>query len=132
MVGRFFHRKEAAETAIKHPADGEDKAPLLVEPLADVAASQQKPAKASEKAMLPDFVAIRVDLHRYLLDKINLGILDTMEENALRTLEQEAERKISSEEKVQADTEKKRADVKKATHKGKIREPEEKNEDRAS
>ena len=58
--------------------------------------------------------------------------LDTMEENALRTLEQEAERKISGEEKVQADTEKKRADVKKATHKGKIREPEEKNEDRAS
>lgn len=58
--------------------------------------------------------------------------LDTMEENALRTLEQEAERKINGEEKVQADTEKKRADVKKATHKGKIREPEEKNEDRAS
>jgi len=58
--------------------------------------------------------------------------LDTMEENVLRTLEQEAERKISGEEKVQADTEKKRADVKKATHKGKIREPEEKNEDRAS
>jgi len=83
MVGRFFHRKEAAETAIKHPADGEDKAPLLVEPLADVAASQQKPAKASEKAMLPDFVAICVDLHRYLLDKINLGILDTMEEKEI-------------------------------------------------
>jgi F-type H+-transporting ATPase subunit b len=58
--------------------------------------------------------------------------LDTMEENALRTLEQEAERKISGEEKVQADTEKKGADVKKATHKGKIREPEETNEDRAS
>jgi len=58
--------------------------------------------------------------------------LDTMEENALRTLEQEAERKISGEEKVQADTEKKRADVKKATHKGKIREPEKTNEDRAS
>jgi F-type H+-transporting ATPase subunit b len=58
--------------------------------------------------------------------------LDTMEENALRTLEQEAERKISGEEKVQVDTEKKRADVKKATHKGKIREPEETNEDRAS
>jgi F-type H+-transporting ATPase subunit b len=58
--------------------------------------------------------------------------LDTMEENALRTLEQEAERKINGEEKVKADTEKKRADVKKATHKGKIREPEETNEDRAS
>jgi len=58
--------------------------------------------------------------------------LDTMEENVLRTLEQEAERKINGEEKVQADTEKKRADVKKATHKGKIREPEETNEDRAS
>jgi F-type H+-transporting ATPase subunit b len=58
--------------------------------------------------------------------------LDTMEENVLRTLEQEAERKIDGEEKVRADTEKKRADVKKATHKGKIREPEETNEDRAS
>jgi pilus assembly protein CpaF len=33
--------------------------------------------------MLPDFVAIRVDLHRYLLDKINLGILDTMEEKEI-------------------------------------------------
>jgi len=65
--------------------------------------------------------------------------LDTMEENALRTLEQEAERKINGEEKVQADTEKKRADVKnareaerQASHKGKIREPEETNEDRVS
>jgi F-type H+-transporting ATPase subunit b len=58
--------------------------------------------------------------------------LDTMEENALRTLEQEAERKINGEEKLQADTEKKRADVKKATHKGKIREPGETNEDGAS
>lgn len=65
--------------------------------------------------------------------------LDTMEENALHTLEQEAERKINGEEKVQADTEKKRAEVKnareaerQASHKGKIREPEEKNEDRAS
>ena len=65
--------------------------------------------------------------------------LDTMEENALRTLEQEAERKINGEEKVQADTEKKKAEVKnareaerQASHKGKIREPEEKNEDRAS
>lgn len=65
--------------------------------------------------------------------------LDTMEENALRTLEQEAERKINGEEKVQADTEKKRAEGKnareaerQASHKGKIREPEEKNEDGAS
>jgi F-type H+-transporting ATPase subunit b len=65
--------------------------------------------------------------------------LDTMEENALRTLEQEAERKINGEEKVLPDTEKKRADVKnareaerQASHKGKIREPEETNEDGAS
>ena len=58
--------------------------------------------------------------------------LDTMEENALRTLEQEAEKKINGKEKVQVDREKKTADVKKDTHIGKIREPEETNEDRTS
>ena len=63
----------------------------------------------------------------------NLGnYLDTMEENALRALEQEAETKINGEEEVQADTEEKRADVKKDSPKEKIREPEEKNEDRVS
>ena len=58
--------------------------------------------------------------------------LDTMEENALHILEQEAERKINGEERVSSDTERERGDVKQATHKGKIREPEEKDEDRAS
>jgi pilus assembly protein CpaF len=70
MVGRFFRKTDAAtgdvtETDIKKE---------------DVAVVEAEDAK---RAGMPDMVAERVNLHRYLLDKINLTILDSMDQAQL-------------------------------------------------
>lgn len=75
MAGRFFKRNKVEE------------APDRVE---EFARPEEKKKKKSAKAngkdtagALPDFVAERVTLHRFLIDKINLSILDSMEEDEL-------------------------------------------------
>ena len=85
MVGRFFRSVEDNSEAA--PESGEVLQIEEVKPEqekngnAAVLAKPLKPAAAHSK--LPDFVAERVNLHRYLLDKINLGILDTFERDEL-------------------------------------------------
>ena len=75
MVGRFFRSVEDNSEAA--PESGEVLQIEEVKPEqekngnAAVLAKPLKPAAAHSK--LPDFVAERVNLHRYLLDKINLG-----------------------------------------------------------
>lgn len=76
MAGRFFKRNKVEE------------APDRVEEFArpEEKKKKKKSAKANGKdttAGLPDFVAERVTLHRFLIDKINLSILDSMEEDEL-------------------------------------------------
>lgn len=78
MAGRFFRRAETKKAAL-------EKADVLVLKAGGIAGSVAPLHKAggeklSEPAVLPDFVNERVQLHRFLLDKINLSILDTMEE----------------------------------------------------
>ena len=69
MAGRFF-RKAATDTVKVEPAPkAADKQVRKAPP--------PPPAKAKDAQM--DFVNERVTLHRFLLDKINLSILDTME-----------------------------------------------------
>jgi pilus assembly protein CpaF len=64
MAGRFFRKPDDAE--------------------ASVVLDSGRFARAKKpSAALPDFVAERVNLHRYLLDKINLTVLDTMDETEL-------------------------------------------------
>jgi pilus assembly protein CpaF len=70
MVGRFFRQPEIDTST-----------PLVLEPEPKV--NGKAPARAKPKSGLPDFVSERVNLHRYLLDKINLGVLDTMEEEQI-------------------------------------------------
>ncbi len=65
MVGRFFRKTEDGPTA---PMTG----------LAPVTETVAAPAPGG-----PDMVAERVNLHRFLLDKINLTILDSMEDSQL-------------------------------------------------
>lgn len=65
MVGRFFRKTEDGPTA---PMTGTSPAP--------------EPVAAQAKGG-PDMVAERVNLHRFLLDKINLTILDSMEDSQL-------------------------------------------------
>ena len=78
MTGRFFQR-------VTNPASqdtAQDKPLILTnEPASDGAKGNGKPAAKPSSG--PDFVSERVSLHRYLLDKINLGVLDTIEEKEL-------------------------------------------------
>ncbi|MFU8836572.1 CpaF family protein [Roseovarius autotrophicus] len=79
MVGRFFRRTEDDTATTKRSVRGApDKlGPLPREESQPLAA---QPITPNEPA---DFVNERVELHRYLLDMINLSILDTMEKEEL-------------------------------------------------
>ena len=77
MTGRFFHgSNEPAPKA----SDKDDPLILRNEPTEAAPAPAKPEGKPGSK---PDFVSERVSLHRYLLDKINLGVLDTIEEREL-------------------------------------------------
>ncbi|MCA0997986.1 CpaF family protein [Alloyangia pacifica] len=73
MAGRFF-RKAQPEAPVATSAE-------VVELKAPEALAPAKPEVAQYEA--PDFVNERVTLHRFLIDKINLSILDTMEEDEI-------------------------------------------------
>ena len=81
MGGRFFRRAKSKNAALEKGdvlalnADGGTPITAAVNGMASV----KIPAQA-EPANVPDFVNERVLLHRFLLNKINLSILDTMEE----------------------------------------------------
>ncbi len=81
MVGRFF-RDTSGKSKIK---DVSADSPLLLENEDQVVNGEngQLLRLASKDTTLPDFVSERVNLHRFLLDKINLTVLDTMEEDEL-------------------------------------------------
>ncbi|NDW01108.1 CpaF family protein [Salipiger sp. PrR002] len=71
MAGRFFRKSEAPT-----PASDTVVALKTTEPV--------RPAQVAQAAYEPpDFVNERVTLHRFLIDKINLSILDTMEEDEI-------------------------------------------------
>lgn len=79
MAGRFFRKDSNAKD--KPSASNEGVLVLKDEP-ADKKFNGTSPAKAAQNEP-PDFVDERVALHRFLLDKINLSILDTMEEDEI-------------------------------------------------
>ncbi|MEN8834224.1 MAG: CpaF family protein [Pacificibacter sp.] len=74
MAGRFFKRSEAKTDTSEPLVLGS------VETKSEVSAPVE-PVKTPANAL--DFVDEQVNLHRYLLDKINLTILDTMEDDEL-------------------------------------------------
>jgi pilus assembly protein CpaF len=83
VVGRFFRKPAGDEPATElerriavHPEvlAGEGS------PVSTAAPAPKTPAAASG---MPDLVAERVNLHRFLLDKINLAVLDQMEAEQL-------------------------------------------------
>lgn len=79
MVGRFFRSNKS---------EVEDSAPISTPKPSAVA--EELPSvvtTAGEDSGLPDMVDLRVNLHRYLLDQINLAMLDSMKEaNVLEEL----------------------------------------------
>lgn len=66
MVGRFFRKPNETDSV----ANGA---------IATVVEAAAPPAAAPVVSGMPDMVAERVNLHRYLLDKINLSVLDSVE-----------------------------------------------------
>ncbi len=82
MVGRFFRSVED-NTEVPHKGEVLQIENLKPEPVAKEPAAAKPPVNGGKNGKLPDFVAERVNLHRFLLDKINLGILDTFERDEL-------------------------------------------------
>ena len=83
MVGRFF-RKPAGDA----PTTGLDRRvsvdpEVLTAPISSVPVAPVAEKTPDIAAGMPDLVAERVNLHRFLLDKINLAVLDQMEEEQL-------------------------------------------------
>jgi pilus assembly protein CpaF len=84
IIGRFYKsRSEGAPDALA-PAGNlallEKEAPSVA---GEAAGSAETPKEAKSDQLGPDMVAERVNLHRYLLDRINLGMLDTMQNEEL-------------------------------------------------
>lgn len=79
MSGRFFRRGKAQTDTPNVPKDTpEESAPNAKR------GNGKVPAEAKgENSAGPDFVSQRVALHKHILDRINLSILDTMEEEEI-------------------------------------------------
>ena len=74
MAGRFFRNKDTEADKIEPLSSDQNNSPKIL----------PKASKTvSFKNHTLEFVDERVRLHRYLLDKINLSVLDTMEEDEL-------------------------------------------------
>ncbi|MBB5662160.1 pilus assembly protein CpaF [Rhizobium leguminosarum] len=82
IMGRFYRQEpekrehlEAAELSLIGAAQAMPALP----------ASEGATASGEEVSLGPDMVSERVNLHRYLLDRINLGILDTLDNEEIAT-----------------------------------------------
>lgn len=85
FIGRFYKRQQTE-------GGGEDTqlAALPVNvveksPLPQLQAARASMTASEETSLGRDMVAERVNLHRYLLDRINLGILDTLDNEEIAT-----------------------------------------------
>jgi pilus assembly protein CpaF len=91
VVGRFFKKPEGLSPETELEKRLAAQAQQVAEPVAaripvtppPVATPAEPRAAADLGSGMPDLVAERVNLHRYLLDKINLAVLDQMEETQL-------------------------------------------------
>ncbi|MFC6639814.1 CpaF family protein [Sulfitobacter sp. JBTF-M27] len=81
MVGRFFHSQGAQESSTSDVL-AQQKILRLDKYEAKNGQASGEEQKVADSG--PDFVAERVALHRYLLERINLSILDTMEADEVR------------------------------------------------
>lgn len=84
MVGRFFRKSAGEEPATELERRIAVQPEVLAgTPVSTPTIAPQAPKVPAVAAGMPDLVAERVNLHRYLLDKINLAVLDQMESEQL-------------------------------------------------
>ncbi|MGO7581640.1 CpaF family protein [Rhizobium ruizarguesonis] len=82
ITGRFYKQQEPESRERPEAAE-----PSLgaVQNTPAQPASDNATASGEEASLGPDMVSERVNLHRYLLDRINLGILDTLDNEEIAT-----------------------------------------------
>ncbi|MGW9946121.1 pilus assembly protein CpaF [Rhizobium leguminosarum] len=82
IIGRFY--KQRGESR-EHLDAAELSSVGAVENIPAQPASDSATASGEEASFGPDMVSERVNLHRFLLDRINLGILDTLDNEEIAT-----------------------------------------------
>ncbi|MGZ2502373.1 CpaF family protein [Rhizobium leguminosarum] len=83
IMGRFYKQREPESREQLEAA--ELSLVGAVENMPAQPASDSATANGEEASFGPDMVSERVNLHRYLLDRINLGILDTLDNEEIAT-----------------------------------------------
>ncbi|MBP2486683.1 CpaF family protein [Rhizobium leguminosarum] len=83
IMGRFYKQREPESR--EHLEAAELSLVGAVENMPAQPASDSATASGEEASFGPDMVSERVNLHRYLLDRINLGILDTLDNEEIAT-----------------------------------------------
>ncbi|TBC72381.1 CpaF family protein [Rhizobium leguminosarum] len=83
IMGRFY--KQLEPESREHLEAAELSLVGAVENMPAQPASDSATASGEEASFGPDMVSERVNLHRYLLDRINLGILDTLDNEEIAT-----------------------------------------------
>lgn len=82
IMGRFYRQEPENR---EHPAAAELSLAGAAEAMPAQPAADSATASGEEASLGPDMVSERVNLHRYLLDRINLGILDTLDNEEIAT-----------------------------------------------
>ncbi|NRP69606.1 putative conjugal transfer protein [Ensifer psoraleae] len=84
FIGRFY-KQPLQGVERQHVADIASNDAAAFAPAPDVTAAQATAAVKEESPLGLDMVSERVNLHRHLLDHINLGILDTLDDEEIAT-----------------------------------------------
>ena len=82
IMGRFYRQEPEKR---EHPEATELSLIGAAQAMPALPASEGATASEEEVSLGPDMVSERVNLHRYLLDRINLGILDTLDNEEIAT-----------------------------------------------
>ncbi|OHV19185.1 CpaF family protein [Rhizobium sp. RMa-01] len=82
IMGRFYRQEPEKR---EHPEAAELSLIGSAQAMPAQPASEGAMASEEEASLGPDMVSERVNLHRYLLDRINLGILDTLDNEEIAT-----------------------------------------------
>ncbi|MGO8122705.1 CpaF family protein [Rhizobium ruizarguesonis] len=82
IMGRFYKQGEPES---REPEAAKPSLVGAVQNMPAQPASDYATASGEEASLGPDMVSERVNLHRYLLDRINLGILDTLDNEEIAT-----------------------------------------------
>ncbi|MGG7579127.1 CpaF family protein [Rhizobium sp. Nf11,1] len=83
IMGRFYKHQQEPESR-EHP-EAADLSLVAAQNMPARPVSDSATAGGEEASLGPDMVSERVNLHRYLLDRINLGILDTLDNEEIAT-----------------------------------------------